>query len=497
MLTTRSMTPDSPFAPAAADSATDSRRSRLLALIVATALLMENIDASVLATSLPEIAREFGANPLHIKLALTAYLLAMAIFIPASGWVADRFGARHVFRAAIIVFAAGSVACGMATSLPELVAARSLQGIGGAMMIPVARLIVLRATPKAGLVGAMAWLTVPALVGPVIGPPLGGFITTTFNWRWIFWINVPIAALGLILATIFIPRLQEARPRDFDLAGFCLMGLGLVSLLSGLTLAGTGLANPLLLSVMIAAGLTLLAGYVRHARRADAPLLDLRLLALPTFQKALVGGALFRIGIGALPFLLPLMFQFGFGYSPLQSGMLTFASGVGAIVMKTMAERLFSRFGFRRVLVVNAVLSAGLLLLPVLFTPQTPWLVMALCLFVGGLSRSLQFTGINTVIYADVPQSRLASATGLSSVVQELTGSVAVTVAAFTLETAQLALGSDHLMPVHFMVGLAVAACLATLSAFFFQQMVPDAGAALIARPALAPEQAAGKPPLP
>ena len=241
--------------------------ARILPLIVATALLMENIDSSVLSTSLPQIAKDLNSDPIHLKLVLTTYLLALAVFIPASGWMADRFGARKIFRAAIVVFALGSIACALSTNLIELVAARALQGLGGSMMTPVGRLIVLRGTPRAGLVGALAWLTVPALLGPVLGPPLGGYITTYWDWRWIFWINIPIAVLGVILATLYIPDLREPEPRSFDTVGFLLLGPGLAGFLTGATLMGLSLATPLAVITLMAAGAALIALYVRHALR--------------------------------------------------------------------------------------------------------------------------------------------------------------------------------------------------------------------------------------
>ena len=217
---------------------------RLLPLIIATGLFMENLDSTVLSTALPTIAHDFGASPIHLKLALTSYLLSLAIFIPASGWMADRFGARTVFRAAIVVFAAGSIACGLSDGLAELVLARVVQGMGGAMMTPVGRLIILKTTPKRDLVDAMAWLTIPALLGPLMGPPVGGFITTFFSWRWIFWINIPIAVVGIILTSRFVPNVREEERRPFDLVGFVLVGPGLAMLLTGATLAGIGLVRP-------------------------------------------------------------------------------------------------------------------------------------------------------------------------------------------------------------------------------------------------------------
>src|SRR5262245_18205473 len=246
---------------------TEQIRRNFIPLIVATALFMENLDATVLATSLPAIAKDLNANPIHLKLALTTYLLALAVFIPASGWMADRFGAKNVFRAAMVVFAAGSIACGFSTDLGSLVAARILQGMGGAMMTPVGRLIVLRTIAKTDMINAIAWLTVPALVGPVLGPPLGGFITTYFNWRWIFWINIPVALLGLVLITRFIPDVREKASSTFDVKGFLLIGPGLSLFLTGVTLMGLGLVTGETDFLITLAGAALLAAYTWHALR--------------------------------------------------------------------------------------------------------------------------------------------------------------------------------------------------------------------------------------
>ena len=455
-------------------------RNRIVPLIVATALLMENIDSSVLSTSLPEIAQDLGSDPIHLKLVLTTYLLALAVFIPASGWAADKFGAKRVFRAAIVVFAAGSIACGLSQNLIQLVLARALQGLGGSMMVPVGRLIVLRATPKAGLVGAMAWLTVPALLGPVMGPPLGGYITTFWDWRWIFWINIPIAVFGAILTTILIPNIRETDVRGFDGLGFLYLGPGLAGFMTGVTLLGLGLATPLLVAGFILGGLLLTAMYVRHALRIEEPMVDLRLLRLPTFQINATAGTLFRIGTGALPFLLPLMLQLGFGLTPFQSGMLTFASGAGALMMKFAAQRLLKQFGFRQVLMANAVVSTLFILAPAFFTPETPWMVMLLVLFVGGLSRSLQFTSIAAISYADVPAEKLSNATSFSSVLQQLSGSVGITVAAMTLEATAWATGGQATDLANFPIVFSVVAALSLASAPLFARLAPNAGAALV-----------------
>jgi EmrB/QacA subfamily drug resistance transporter len=456
-------------------------QSRATPLIVATALLMENIDSTVLSTSLPRIASDLQTNPIHLKLALTSYLLALAIFIPASGWAADRFGARRVFRWAIGIFALGSIACGAANSLGWLITARVLQGLGGSMMVPVGRLIVLRVTPRAGLVGALAWLTVPALIGPVIGPPLGGFITTFFDWRWIFWINIPIAILGVGLVTAFIPRAAPGPAQSFDALGFMLVGPGLAAFLTGVTLAGLDLASAVVIVSMTLGGLILIGLYVRHALRVAEPLVDLRLLRCTTFRISAVGGTFFRVGGGALPFLLPLLFQLGFGLTPFQSGMMTFASGLGAILMKFIAQPILRRWGFRRVLTANAVLSAVFILAPAGFSATTPYLWMVAILFLGGVCRSLQFTSINAMAYAEIPADRLSSATSFNAVLQQLSGSIGITVAAFGLQANQVFMGGAEIAAAHFPMVFALVAALSLLSAIWFAKLGRDAGDSLLA----------------
>lgn len=412
----------------------DQRSIRLLTLVVASALFMENLDSTVIATSLAAIALDLGVDPITLKLAFTAYYVALAIFIPVSGWCADRYGARHVFRAAIAVFTLSSIGCALAWNLESLVAARFCQGIGGALMVPVGRLILLRSIPKRDLVPAMAWLTVPALFAPLIGPPLGGFITTYCHWRAIFWLNVPIGVLGLVLATRLVPNLKGEVQRPLDLIGFALTGFGLSATIFGFTLAGRSLADAPLAWSLVAIGLLLVGLYIAHARRTPYPLIDLSLLKIPTFRIAMVGGLVFRIGVGATPFLLPLMLQLGFGLSPFASGMLTFAAAAGALLMKMTAAPILRQFGFRQVLLVNAVISSALLGAVSLFTPTTPAAVIVTVLLVGGFFRSLQFTSLNTLGFADVDQARMSQATSFNAVVQQLSLSAGVAVAALLLE---------------------------------------------------------------
>jgi EmrB/QacA subfamily drug resistance transporter len=461
-------------------------------LIVAIALFMENMDSTVIATSLPAIAADLHEDPIALKLALTSYLLSLAVFIPLSGWMADRFGARKVFRAAIVVFTLGSAACGFAQGLPDFVLFRIIQGMGGAMMVPVGRLVLLRTIPKAELISALAWLTIPALLGPVLGPPLGGFITTFISWRWIFWINIPVGLLGVVLATRYIADIREEGLPPLDVKGFLLSGIGLSGLAFGFTTIGQGLLPPAVVLVLLVAGAIGCWLYVRHARVVQAPLLDLNLLKVDTFFASVVGGFLFRIGVGATPFLLPLFLQLGFGMSPLQSGLLTFASAVGAIAMKTTAAPILRRFGFKRVLVTNAVVSGFFIAAIAMFTLGTPHTLVLAVLLVGGFFKSLQFTSINSIAYADIDTKAMSRATSFASVAQQLSLSTGVAVGALVLEFERLGRPDSTVVAGDFPAAFLLVAVIAASSALVFALLPKEAGASLASR-----ARAVGVPPEP
>jgi EmrB/QacA subfamily drug resistance transporter len=466
----------------------------LTPLIVACALFMENLDGTVISTSLPAIAADLGEDPIALKLALTSYLLSLAIFIPASGWAADRFGARTVFRTAIVGFTLGSILCGLSSTLPEFVAARVLQGIGGAMMVPVGRLVLIRAVPRAELVRAMAYLSVPALLGPVLGPPVGGFITTYFHWRWIFWINVPIGAIGIVLATFFIPNVREEAHWPLDRVGFLLSGTGLAALIFGLTVAGRGFIPPTADAVLVAAGAILVTLYVVHARRVPFPIIDFRLLRVPTFFAAITGGFLFRVGIGAIPFLLPLLFQVGFGLTPFESGSLTFVAAAGAMLMKTTASPILRRLGFRQVLVWNTFLCAGFLCVNALFRPSTPHLIIIAVLLAGGFFRSLQFTSLNALAFADIDNRAMSRATSFAAVAQQLSLSVGVSVGAAGLEFARSLHGGGVLTVPDFEPAFLLVAAVSAMSILVFRRLEPDAGAVVSGRRARTVNEVATQP---
>jgi EmrB/QacA subfamily drug resistance transporter len=451
-------------------------------MIVACALFMENMDATVIATALPTIAREFGESPLALNLAITSYLLSLGIFLPLSGWLADRFGARAVFSSAIVVFTLGSIGCSAIDSVPELVLARIVQGIGGAMMVPVGRLVVLRTIPKNELVSAMAYLTVPALIGPVIGPPLGGFIVTFLSWRWIFWINIPIGVLGLALALRFVPDVREPRGEALDALGFVLVALGLAGMMFGLENVSRGVLSNREIAALIAGGAASLALYAWHVRRVAVPILDVALLRVASFRAAVLGGFVFRIGIGALPFLTPLMLQLGFGLSPFASGSITFTGAAGAMAMKLSAAPILRRFGFRNVLLANTAVCALSIAAYGLFRPTTPHVWIIAVLLTGGFFRSLQFTSLNTFAFADVEPTLMSRATTLSSVAQQLSLTFGVGIGALLLHATLAIRGRDVLGAGDFAPAYFAIAGISLLSWPFFAPLARDAGAEVSGR---------------
>ena len=459
----------SPTAPAFPDY-------RVISLIVACAIFMEQMDATVLATALPTMARDFHVGAPAMSVAMTSYLLALAILIPVSGKVADRFGATRVFAASIGVFLLGSIACSLAPDLPAMVAARLLQGAGGAMMAPIGRLILLSAVPRKHLVSAMSWSLVPAFLGPLTGPPLGGLIVTYLSWRWIFYINLPIGLLGFWLVRRFIPPLGANPERHrLDLAGFALCGAGLGGLLFGLETIGQG-GDPTMALALLAIGAVACLGYLRHARRVSAPLLDLQLMRIDSFRLSVIGGSLMRITQGAQPFLLPLMFQIGFGFSAVRSGQLVLATALGALLTRSLTPRLLQWVGFRNGMIYNGVASSLGYAVCALFRPDWPFAGMFGLLMACGAFMSFQFAAYNTVAYEGVPRDRLAAANALYTTLQQLMLSFGVCSGALLLKLAMGLRG--HLRPEAGDFSFAfVAVSLVSLSAtIWHRRFAADAG---------------------
>jgi len=458
---------------------------RIVPLIVATALFMENMDSTVIATSLPAIARALGTNPLALKLAVTSYLLSLAICIPASGWTADRFGARNVFRLAIGVFVLGSIGCAVSHSLEEFVLARIVQGMGGAMMTPVGRLIMVRSVDKRRLVHAMSLVTIPALIGPICGPPLGGFITTYFTWHWIFLINVPIGIVGIALASRYIANVRVEHHDPFDFIGFVLSGLAIAGLAFGLSVMGLDFLPASVVAALLGVGAVAAAAYVVHAKHTPAPILDLSLLKLPTFRASIVGGFLFRLGIGALPFLLPLLLQIGFDLTPFQSGLITFTTALGSMFMKAAVASVLSRFGYRNVLLYNALVSSAFLAACALFVPGMPYAIMIAILLSGGFFRSLQFTSINTIAYAEIEPLKMSRATAMVAAAQQLALSTGVAVGALVVEITLRLKHATTMDALDFPPAFLIVSLLSASAALIFYRLAPDAGAELSGRKAV------------
>jgi EmrB/QacA subfamily drug resistance transporter len=463
--------------PSASDR--EKKGSPLIIMLVAATFFMENLDGTIIATALPQMARSFNVHPADMSLGITAYLLTLAVFIPISGWAADRFGLRTVFGSAIAVFTAASVLCATTSTLPAFAAARVLQGIGGAMMVPVGRLAVLRATPKEGLMRAIAIITWPGLVAPVIGPPLGGFITTYSSWRWIFYLNVPLGLIGLLLTLRYIDDSREDAKRRFDLPGFALCGIACTTLIYAMELIGRSDADWSFVGVLVAVGV--IAGFAswRHLRRAAHPVVDLSALKVKTFAVAMGGGSLFRIAISAAPFLLPLMFQVGFGMNAFESGLLTLAVFAGNLSMKLVTTPVMRQFGFRPVLIVNGVIAALSLAAMSLLTPTTPKLVIVLVLFASGLSRSLQFTALNTLSFADVPKAQMSGASALSSTLFQMTMGIGVAVGAIALRFGEWLHGHDahSIGPEDFSVAFLIVGIVGLIGVADLFGLARDAGA--------------------
>jgi EmrB/QacA subfamily drug resistance transporter len=448
---------------------------RLTPLILAVSLFMENMDSTVIATSLAAIAKDIGTEAIALKLALTAYLVALAIFIPVSSWTADRFGARKVFRFAIVVFILGSLACAASDSLLTFVASRFLQGMGGAMMTPVARLILVRTTPRQNLVDAMAWLSIPGLIGPIVGPPIGGFITTYFTWHWIFLINVPIGLIGIVLVGKFLPEWQRNRPRPIDVRGFVLAGTAFAGWVFGVSVLTMPALPPSYGVAALVIGTICAFGYLWHARHTEHPILDLRLFRFPFFRTTVVGGAFFRLGTGAMPFLFPLMLQFSFGLNPFQSGAVIFATAIGSFGAKFAADGIIGRFGFRRILIVTTFVTMLGVAAMGTYGLSTPMPLIMVLLVITGFFQSMFWTATNAFTFADIEDRDAGQANVISQVGVQLWLAFGVALGGGVLEGVRLTHGGPPALG-DFHIAFFVMAAVTLVSTILFFRLPRSAG---------------------
>jgi EmrB/QacA subfamily drug resistance transporter len=445
-------------------------------LIVACAMFMESVDANVIVTAIPEMARAFGRDPVTLKVAVTSYVLGLGVFIPICGWVADRFGARTVFRSAIGVFVVGSLLCAASTSLMPFTIARFIQGVGGAMMVPVGRIIIFRSVRRSEFIRAMNYLSVPAMLGPAAGPLLGGFITTYLHWRLIFFINIPIGLAGIYLTNKYIGNAREPHPGPLDWFGFFLSATGGTLFLLGLSLLGGELTSDRTAAIMTLAGIVLFGVYLLHSRRVKIPLLDLKFLRVPTFQASVMGGSLFRIGLGAVPFLLPLALQEGLGMTAFKSGSITCASAFGGMFMRSLASRVLHRFGFRQTLMINAALSGIAIAACGLFYPGMPTWVIWTIVLIGGFFPALQFTSLNSMTYAEIESRDVGRATSLGSFIQQVSLGLGVTVAGLALQISHDVQGHARIVWSDFWPAFLVVGFFSFLSIPVTARLARDAG---------------------
>ncbi|WP_312132382.1 MFS transporter [Leclercia sp.] len=452
------------------------------ALLVAGAFFMEFLDGTVIATALPDMAKSFGVQAVDLNLGISAYLITLAVLIPASGWIADRFGARKVFTLALAIFTLASVLCGLATSVDQFIAMRVLQGMGGALMVPVGRLAVLRTTPKHLLITAIATLTGPALVAPIIGPPLGGFITSYANWRWIFFINVPLGLIAIVLALRIIPDIYEETRRPFDTPGFIATSVAMVSLVYAMEMMGAQEVNTGVTLALLATGMVTMIYALRHFRRTEWPMIRLDALQVPTFRVTMFGGSLFRASISAVPFLLPLLFQVGFGMDAFHSGLLVLAVFVGNLTIKPATTPLLRGLGFKKLLLINGALNVLALLACAFLTPQTPVWVIMLVLYLGGVFRSIQFTAISTLAFADVPSPQMSYANTLFSTATQLAVGLGITLGAIGIRIGELCsewLGMASLPGISFRLAFVAIALVCLVGMVDTLRLVKDAGSAV------------------
>jgi MFS family permease len=454
---------------------------RALPLLVAGAFFMENLGGTIVATAAPAIGRSLGVQAAAAGIVMTAYLITLAALIPVSGWVCDRWGARPTFTTAVVVFTLASGLCAISTSFPELTAMRIVQGAAGALLVPVGRLVVLRSTPRADLIHTIAWLTWPALIAPVLAPVLSGFFVTYLSWHWIFLVNVPLGAVALVAALRIVPNLERRSDVRLDWIGFVVTAAALAMLIYSADLLGAQRARWLPIAALAVAGVLLSALGVRHLRHCATALVDLSALRIPTFRVPHSTGGLFRTAVFAVPFLLPLMLQEGFGWTPLRAATMVFFVFVGNLGIKPATTPILRLLGFRLTILTAAVGVGASMVATAVLLASTPLPVVAAVLLAGGAFRSIGFTAYSTLAFADVPPAELTHANTLASTLQRLAGGLGVAVGALALRLGVSLAGSSALTS--YRIAFLLIAALALVAAVGSLRLPRLAGSALIVSP--------------
>lgn len=415
----------------------NSKKFDLVIYLVAATFFMENLDGTIIATSLPSMAKDFGSSEIDVASGMTSYLLTLAVLIPVSGWFSDRFGARRIFTLAIAIFTVASILCGLSDSLSMFIFARVLQGVGGALMVPVGRAVVLRGTPKEGVIRAVALITWPGLIAPVLGPAIGGFITTYASWHWIFFINVPLGLIGIFMSLSLLERGQEVQQKPFDYFGFIFGGLALATFIYCLELSHHLEKNLWLL--LITLSVCIISTYLayRHLRTCEYPLVDLKLLDIPSFAVSIQAGIIFRATLSAVPFLMPLLFQLAFGMDPFTAGLMVLSIFIGNLAMKAVTSPILHHFGFKRVMLINGVLSVLSIIACAFISPTMALPIILLILFLNGIFRSMQFTSMTTIGFAGLLGKQISSASAITSTSMQLANALGVALASLGLVLAQ------------------------------------------------------------
>jgi len=450
-----------------------ARSSRVLLWLVAIGFFMQTLDSTIVNTALPSMARSLGESPLRMQAVVIAYALTMAILIPASGWIADRFGIKRAYFGAIVVFVIGSLACALSTTMTQLVTARVVQGAGGALLLPVGRLAVLRAYPRDQFLRAMSFVAVPGLIGPLLGPTLGGWLSEAVSWHWIFLINIPIGAIGAVATLCYMPDSAPRGGTRFDVAGYLMIAIGMVTISLALEgIGGLGLRRAVVL-ILLVFGLASLTAYWLHAARTPTPLFSPTLFHVRTYSIGLLGNLFARLGIASMPFLVPLLLQVSLGYSPFEAGITMLPVAVAALAMKRLVTPLIGAFGYRKVLITNTLLVGAMIASFALTNLEQPTWLRVVQLFCLGAVNSLQFTAMNTVALKDLGPEQASSGNGLLSVVQMLAMSLGVAVAAALLATFNEAFANEDALRA-FRATFACIGIITCASAWIFWQLSPD-----------------------